>query len=85
MNRKDLDTLYGNVFSDYDNKQVGGKDKTISHKSNTYSPQSDNKETDKGVSKLLKENRLLRKELEITKDKLNKTTLLLKREQAKKR
>ncbi len=76
----DRQNLYGDVF-----EQLGGKsnNKSTTKKDTSYIPSDMSNNDQKNMSKLFKANRLLKKELEETKRKLEYTQKLLEKEKAK--
>lgn len=68
MDRSNISTMYSNnIF-----EQIGGKTKTDSKTIDSYTP-SDKSLSDQGsLSKLIKANRELKRDLDLTKDELNK-------------
>jgi len=78
MDRSNVSTMYSNIF-----EQIGGKDKTDGKTIDSYTPSDKSLSEQSSLSKLIKANRELKRDLDLTKDELKKVKKELEKANAK--
>ena len=82
MDRSNITTMYSNIF-----EQIGGKDKSDGKSDgktiDSYTPSDKSLNEQSSLSKLIKANRELKRDLDLTKDELKKVKKELEKANAK--